>query len=444
MKKLAAAILALIMLLSLAACGSTPSSNAPSSTDTPASSAVSEAGNDAQSLTVWAWDPAFNIYAMKEAEKVYQATSPNFKLEVIETPWDDLQTKLTTAATSGQLGTLPDIFLCQNNAFQKNVINYPDIFYDITDSGLPFNDFAQSVVSFSVVDGKNYGVPFDNGTAIDVLRTDVLQAAGYTVADFTDITWKQYIALAENVLAKAGKPLLSSVAGEVDTVMMMLQSAGSSLFTADGTPNIAKNQELKDTIAIYKELVEKGILIEVNGWDEYIGSFTNETVAGTINGCWILGSVQSSADQSGKWGITNLPKLEGVANATNYSANGGSSWAISSNVSDPKLAVDFFAKTFAGSVPLYETILPSSGALANYLPAGKSTVYNEPQEFFGGQPIYSLITEYAGKVPSNYTGVYYYEARDAVGDAITKILQGTDMDTALQEAEDTVNFAMGK
>ena len=45
-------------------------------------------------------------------------------------------------------------------------------------------------------------------------------------------------------------------------------------------------------------------------------------------------------------------------------------------------------------------------------------------------------------MPSNNTGVYYYEGRDAVSAAVTKILGGTDVETALQEAQDNVEFAM--
>ena len=92
---------------------------------------------------------------------------------------------------------------------------------------------------------------------------------------------------------------------------------------------------------------------------------------------------QSAADQSGKWAVTNVPKLDGVDGATNYTANGGSSWAITPNGNET-LASDFLDATFAGSTEFYDTILPKSGALANWLPAGESDVYNEPQAFFGG------------------------------------------------------------
>jgi lactose/L-arabinose transport system substrate-binding protein len=395
---------------------------------------------DDNTLTVWAWDPAFNIYAMQEAEKIYQKDHPDFTLDIVETPWDDLQTKLTTLAQSQEYGELPDIFLVQNNAFQKNVINYPDLFSEATDAA-DFSEFPQAVTDYSTVDGVNYGVPFDSGTAIGAYRTDVLAEAGYTVDDFTDITWDDFLTKAEDVLAKTGKPLLSGQAGSSDTIMMMLQSAGASLFDADGNPTISGNEALESSIDTYIQLVNAGVFTEVNSWDEYIGTFVNGSVAGTINGVWISGSLQTATDQSGNWAVTNLPKLDGVSGATNYSANGGSSWAISSNA-NVDLASDFLKSTFAGSTELYDTILPSSGAVANWIPAGDSDVYAQPVDFFGGQAVYADVVKFGASVPSNNTGVYYYEARDAVSTAITKIIGGTSMADALAEAQSTVEFAM--
>lgn len=372
---------------------------------------------DENTLTVWCWDPAFNIYAMEEAAKQYKEDHPDVTVNVVETPWDDVQTKLTTAATSGNYDTLPDIFLMQDNAFQKNVISYPDAFTDLTDSKIDFSQFAEGKTAYSVVDGKNYGVPFDNGAVIACYRTDILEQAGYTVDDFTDITWSEYIEKGKDILAKTGKPLLSCVSGESDVITMMLQSTGSSLFDDEGNPNMVNNEALKKVMETYQELIQTGVMVEVNDWDQYVGTLTNSTVAGTINGCWIMGSIQTAEDQSGNWAIT-------------------------SNCKNVELAEDFMASTFAGSVSFYETILPKSGALATYLPAGDSETYAQPSEFFGGDAVFAKITDFAGKVPSNNTGVYYYEARDAVGTAITNIVNGADIDNELQTAQDTVEFAM--
>lgn len=441
-KKILAGLLAATMVVSLAACGT--SGDDAKKDDTKKTDEKKDDKGSENELTVWCWDPAFNIYAMQEAEKVYQKDHPDFKLNIVETPWADIQTKLTTAATSNDLESLPDIMLMQDNAFQKNTISYPDAFLDLTDSGIDFSNFAEAKTDYSVVEGKNYGVPFDNGTVVAAYRTDLLKEAGFTVDDFKDITWDEYIEKGKVVKEKTGKALLSCQAGESDVIMMMLQSAGASLFDDEGKPVLTDNDALTKVMETYVALKEAGVLEEVNDWDQYVGTLTGSTVAGTINGCWILASIQTAEDQSGNWALTNMPKLVGIDGATNYSNNGGSSWAVTSNCKNTDLAYDFLKSTFAGSVELYENILPKSGALATYIPAGESEVYAEPQEFFGGQAIYKDITDFAAKTPSNNTGVYYYEARDAVATAIQNIVAGGNVADELQTAQETIEFAMGE
>jgi lactose/L-arabinose transport system substrate-binding protein len=397
---------------------------------------------DQVTLTVWCWDPSFNIYAMEEAAKLYRDINPDVTIKVEETAWEDIQTRLTTALSANQAATLPDIILMQDNALIKNVSTFPDAFYDLTNSAIDFSKFADYKIALTTYNGKNYGVPFDNGAAINAMRIDVLEEAGYTIDDFTDITWQEFIEKGADVRKKTGKPLLSVIAGQPDLLMVMLQSAGTWLFNDAGEVNIANNDVLKEIVDIYVELVDKGIMVQVNDWDQYISSFNSGTVAGTINGCWIIGSIVPQKSQAGDWRITNIPRLASVDGSVNYSNQGGSSWMVMANSKHPQIAADFLNKTFAGSIELYETILPSSGALATYLPAGDSEVYNMPQPFFGGQKIYSEITDYAAQVPQVNYGVYNYEARDAVGAAITKIINGQDVDKALQEAEETVKFLM--
>lgn len=466
-RKILAALLASTMVLSLVGCGgnggaastdsgaaATTDEAAPAADDAAAPAAddaAEPAADDAaapaaegeETLTVWCWDPAFNLNAMYEAEKVYQKDHPNFKLNVVETPWDDIQTKITTAATSGDLSTLPDIFLMQDNAFQKNVISFPDVCADLTSSGIDFSQFAAGKTAYSVVDGKNYGVPFDNGAVVACYRTDYLEQAGLTIDDFTDITFDQYLENGKKVLEATGKPLISMQAGECDLIMMMMQSAGASLFNEDGTANIVGNDTLKTVMETYKNLKDEGVLVEVNSWDEYVGSIVSGDVAGTINGCWIMASIQTAEDQSGNWAITNMPSLVGVSGATNYSNNGGSSWAVTTNCKDQALAADFLGSTFAGSTELYDNILPS-GALATWAPAGDSDAYGAPSEFFGGDAVSAKIVDFSTKVPSNITGVYYYEARNAVATAITNYINGADIDAEMQTAADTINFNMGQ
>ena len=440
MKKIISFMLSLIMVLSLAACGEKPTTKEDTSKETQketkkdnsSEAQKQEMPQAGQELTVWCWDPAFNIYAMQEAEKVYNqkhADAP-IKLNIVETRWSDLQTKFTAIGTSGQTEQLPDIFLMQDNAYQKNYQFYPNLFADLTNS---------------VVDGKNFGVPFDNGTVVNAVRRDYLEEAGFKPEDLKGITWKRFIEIGEQVKAKTGKPMLGVISGEPDLVMMGLQSCGGSLFKEDGSLNMEDNKVLKDLILVYKELIDKGIVQEVNNWDEFISGFTSGNVVGTIQGCWILASVQTTADQAGKWAVVDMPRLyEDDAKSTNFSNNGGSSWGIAGTSKNKELAAKFLGETFAGSVEFYNTILPSSGAIATYLPAANTDAYKQPQKFFADQKIYEDIVGFASKVPSSAPGVYYYEAKDALGTVIVGILGGEDIDKALKTASDEVKFKMGE
>ncbi len=440
MKKKALSILLVGALVAsmgaMAGCGSSSSSSSSTTTDGSAAAETTTSDGEA-SLTIWCWDMSFNGASITAAAELYAAeVDETFTINLIEVLSDDCETNLITAASSGDLSTLPDICLMQDNSYQKYVTAYPEAFTDLTDSGIDFSQFASGKVAYSTVDGKNYGVPFDNGAVIGAYRIDILEEAGYTIDDLADLTWPEYIAIASDIKEKTGKYMISTDCSAPDIILEMLQSAGASMFNEDGTANIAGNEALIECIGYYVDMVEAGVLLQVNSWDEYISSITNSEVVGTINGCWIAATIMSTDGFSGLWDITNMPALVETAGATNYSNNGGSSWYITANCQNVDLAIDFLNYTFAGSVEFYETILPSTAAIATYIPAGDSDVYNEAQEFWNGNAIYATIVEYASKIPSNNTSALYYDARGYVGTAIQNIINGSDITSELQDAQD--------
>lgn len=128
---------------------------------------------------------------------------------------------------------------------------------------------------------------------MNAVRTDLIEQAGYTVDDFTDITWSDYMEKAKVVLEKTGLPMLTAQAGSPDVIMMMLQSCGASLFNEDGTGNIADNEVLKKCVEIYAQMVADGTLVEVTDWDQY---FFSEQLHRSkhLQRCWILASIPGS------------------------------------------------------------------------------------------------------------------------------------------------------
>ena len=131
-------------------------------------------------ITIWTWDPTFNIKAMQIAKEMYLKDHPDAVIDIQEKLSEDIETAVIAA--NGDTSTLPDILLVQDNSFQKFVTNYPEVYADLTGK-YDYEGFAQGKLAYSIVDGKNHGIPFDAGTAVAAYRTDYLEAAGYTVAD---------------------------------------------------------------------------------------------------------------------------------------------------------------------------------------------------------------------------------------------------------------------
>ena len=449
-KKVLSVLLVAAMAMSmLAGCGSKPAENdaqsaasSEASKETEAAAETTASAED-ETLTVWCWDPNFNVYAMKQAEAIYQKDHPDFKLDIQEKVYSDIETALITAAEADDYSTLPDIFLMQDYSFHKNVANYSGIFTELTDSGIDFSNFSAGKLADSTVDGKNYGVPFDNGATIMAIRKDMVEAAGLTVDDFKDTTWSDFIEKAKKVVETNNVPMLTSSGGS-EIIIEMLQSAGASPMV-DGKVDLVNNKALKKAIETYKQLIDEGIMVDYTDWDQYIASMNKGTAAGVIQGCWIMSSIQAADDQAGKWSIVNMPKLDDVEGATNYANCGGASWAVSSNCKNTDLAYDFLKTTFGGSVELYDDLLPNAGAIASYLPAAESKVYNETSDFYAGQAVYKDIVDFAGKVPGIDYGAYYSDVRSALTDAITNVVQnGADIDSEIKNAQDTVEFNVGE
>ena len=167
--------------------------------------AVFAKSDDDNKLTVWAWDQNFNIKSMQIAADQYAKDHEGFSVDIVETSSDDCQTKLTTAANAGDYSTLPDIVLMQDNSYQKYLKSYPDAFTDLKDININWDDFGKLKQSYSMVDDTHYGVPFDNGAVIACYRTDILDEAGYTIDDLTDITWSKFMEIGKDVHEKTGK-----------------------------------------------------------------------------------------------------------------------------------------------------------------------------------------------------------------------------------------------
>ncbi len=435
-RKLISALLVSAMTISLAACGTGGGS---SDGGEGGGSGSSEGGHK---LTVYAWDPAFNIPAIQAAADDYKENvDSEFELEILEqASSEDVETAITTAGSSGDYSNLPDIVLFQDHYIQRYVADYPDAWTPLGDVDINWDDFAAEKLDYSTIDGEHYGVPVDNGTVVAAYRTDLLEQAGYTIDDLTGCTWDKFIEIGKAVYEKTGKALLCMNSDGNDLPYIMMQAEGVSQFK-DGKPYITENETLVTIVEKLVEMAKENVLLMPNSWSDYTDkAIQGDQVAGVMNGNWIIPTIEKVEANSGKWAITSMPTLEG---GEGYASNGGSSLYITSNCQNVDLAKDFLSYTFGGSTTTYDNALKKGGVISTYAPAGETEVYNEGVEYFNNQPIYADIVEMGTHVQTVEQSDYHYSARNYIGSAIVNIINGADTMDALQEAEDQLNFEMG-
>ncbi len=418
-KRVLALLLASVMTLGLAACGSSDDSK-------------KESKKDDNKLTIWAWDEAFNIKAANVAADMYKEDHSDAEIEVVTMAQDDIVAKLNTSLSSQSYDGLPDIVLIEDYRIQGYLNAYEDEFADLSDIAKP-EDFAAYKTGVNQKDGKMYGIPFDSGVAAVFYRTDYIEQAGYTKEDMQNLTWDKYIEIGKAVKEKTGKAMLTLDPSDIGQIRMMMQSAGTWYTDEDGKVNIADNQGLKDAINTYKKLVDAGITETVSDWDQFVGAFNSGDVATVPTGCWISPSVLGAEDQSGKWAIAPFPKMAENADSVNASSIGGGGWYVLKNVGNEDLAKDFLKETFASNVDLMNQLATDINLVSTLKAASSAENYSKGVEFYGGQEIFKDFAAWTNEVPTVNYGENTYEIEDLMTEVVQAILGGADIDKTLEE-----------
>ena len=420
-----AAAISMVAALSLTGCGGGGDKNAAESDNT---------------ITVWAWDVA--LKQLQASAEKFKETHPDVEFQFEEMGTEQIYTKLATTLNTGK--GLADVILLEGEQVSGYASKYPDGFADLSDI-VNKDDYLPVKIGEVTVNDKVVGFPWDAGPVALFYRTDYFEQAGVNPEDIK--TWDDFIEAGKKVTATcktpSGEPvkMLPIAPNGSNFWKLLLTEKGAGYFDAEG--NTAVNSpEALECMEMAKKIYDADIALNYTDWAEYEGVVVNQSVATIPEAVWMIGTIKDKGpDQSGKWAIVNMPKLDGIDGATNYANCGGASWAVSSNCKNTELAFDFLKSTFGSSVELYDDLLPNAGAISSYLPAAESDVYNQPSEFYGGQTVYKDIVEFAGKVPAFDCGAYYSDVRSALTDAVTNIVQNNaDIDSEMQNAQDTVEF----
>ena len=381
-------------------------------------------------VTVWCWDPNFNVAIMKEAAARYTAKHPQTTFNIVDFAKADVEQKLQTALSSGTADALPDIVLIEDYGAQKYLQSFPGAFAQLSGK-VDHSGFAPYKVELMTLDGAVYGMPFDSGVTGLYYRKDYLEQAGFKPADMQDLTWDRFIEIGKEVEAKTGKKMLGLDINDAGFVRILMQSAGGWYFDKDGNLSIENNAALKAALETEQKILQAGIYKPAAGWTEWVNTFTSGDVATVTTGVWITGTVKAQADQSGKWGVAPIPKLN-VEGATNASNLGGSSWYVTESSAEKDEAIDFLNEIYAKDVDFYQKILTERGAVGSLLAARTGAAYGEADAFFGGETVWQSFADWLAKVPAVNYGIFTNEVDTAVTAHLPSLGKGAPIDEVLK------------
>lgn len=427
-KKLLSILLAVMMMISLAACGQSSE---------PANNNTGEGGVEELSgtIVVWSWDVA--LKSLQVAAENFKKEHPKVEFQFEDMGTDQIYDKMLTGLASGT--GLPDVVSLEGERVPLYASKFPKGFVDLTDV-VEEDHFLPVKMAEVTVNGKVMAFPWDAAPCGVFYRTDLFKEAGVKAEDIK--TWDDYIEAGKK-LEKIGVKMLPLAVSKNDTVFrLILNQLGAFYFDGEGK-TVLDNEAAIKAMTIVKEMYDANITYDNVNWDGLVTCTKEGKVATVVNAVWWAGTLQDECDNlNGKWAVMKLPLVEDGGKTG--AANGGSNIVIPSAAQNKKAAVEFvkFAMTDKESVIKG---FSDFGLYPSYIPSYSDPIFDANVEYFNGQKIWKLFTEAGKEIPKLNFTENFSEVNDLVVDAQARItLKDSDVQTTMKELQKNVVNKIGK
>jgi lactose/L-arabinose transport system substrate-binding protein len=433
MKRRGAGLAAITAVAAVALSGCAFGGGAPSSGQT-----LKAEGGATGAITIWSWDVAAT--ALKRLATQYEKSHKGTTITVVDIGYDNAYDKISVGLQAGT--GLPDMITLETDHDQGYITKFPKGFTDLTpvlgSKKADFDPFKWNAGTDK--SGALRMAPWDSGTVGLYYRNDYFQTAGVNPANVS--TWDDLVTAGEQIKAKLGKTLLTADLSAGGPFGMMLQQQGQGYFNAAGDITVNSPEAVR-TLTMLQTMNSKGLVKNVKGWDATVTSAKDGDSAVTPEAVWWIGTLESEAPElSGKYAVRDLPRF-GTSGAQT-SNNGGSGLAIPTQAKNPQLAADFMTYVIADSLN-QAGMMKNEGLFPAYLPALKSTYFEQPSHYFGGQKVFQTFAELTPKIPSITFTSDQSVASDAVANAVVaSVLNGEDPKKALDDAAAQIATSTGR
>ncbi len=398
--------------------------------------AKAESGRIEGDLIVWSWDVA--LAHLQEVSPAFQEQYPDVKFNFEEMGTTQIYSKMTTSLASG-IG-LPDIVSLEGEQMTKFGTKFPDKFMDLTNQ-IDTAMFLPVKIGECTSSGKIIAYPWDAGPCGLYYRADIFEEAGIDAQKIK--TWDDFIDAGKVLKQKTGVAMMPLATSRKDTFYrLLMMQLGTFYFDETGKTQVNSPESIQ-AMEMVKKIYDAGITINDGSWDDYVISIKEGLVATVPEAVWLIGTIKDAApDTAGKWRVMPLPGFDETSR--NGSSNGGSVLAIPAVTKHPEAAAAFaqFAMTDkAGLVQGFKNY----GLYPSYIPVYSEDIFQQGDDFFGGQKIYSVFNEIGKSIPAvNYTE-NFAETLDLSKNAVAKVLlKGAEVTSTMNNLQDELKAKFGK
>ncbi|MBB5751679.1 multiple sugar transport system substrate-binding protein [Prosthecomicrobium pneumaticum] len=389
---------------------------------------LSTAPGFTEEATIWVRADGSNF--MPQIVEAFNKGHENqIKLDII--PTAELVQKYATAAAGG---TAPDglsLDLIYTPAFAA-----AGQLEDITDwaKGLSyFDQLSPAHVKTGTYKGRIYGLPFSADSSVLIWNKKLFREAGLD-PDKGPANWAEIEADAEKVNALGGEVKGFYFSGNcggcnIFTFMPLVWASGGDLLSDDGTKATVDTPQMRDAIAFYRSMVEKGLVPEGAQTDSganFFAAFAAGNIGIAPSGAFAIGALNTQYPDI-EYGLTYLPGKEGGWS----SFAGGDNFVVTKGT--PKLAVLKEFLDYAYSLE-GQTLLASRGSLPVRGDIAKEALK-------GLDPRYQTAADAMAKGKTPYSVVFNDIINSQNGpwvQMVNEVFFGDDVDGSLATAQETM------
>jgi multiple sugar transport system substrate-binding protein len=253
-------------------------------------------------------------------------------------------------------------------------------------------------LGLTTFEGRVFSVPLDVEPMVMHYRVDLFDRYGLRVPR----TWDEFAELARTVRRKASdrRLVLFPTDGGTQFACFSWQAGAQWFDTGKGAWNVSLADAPTRRVAAYwQRLIDRDDVfmnaVESRQSDAQIG---NGLVLTRLSGAWDAGAqMNARPGQKGQWRIAPLPQWD--TGRPSVGTHGGSTFAITKDSRVPEAAMEFIEWQVSHPDALRARL--SSGTSSQY-PAASALVAVGREAFdrsyYGGQDIYTLFEQEAGKI----------------------------------------------